>query len=202
MSVQTNLKDLLENLYVIPEMVKRDRVLGEKVEADEDNSKQKMVEGNWGPTLVEKRAGRFQGDGRTVFEKAQERKKICNMECAKGRSKNYNSFNVLSAPVIDDLAKDVGISLGVVQSAREQSIASVLDSDNCRIDNFDRNCTICQSELENRNDSDNLGELIGDDAPATPVNQPIIPQVEEDEASKGQWTFVVNRKKIEDKVIQ
>jgi hypothetical protein len=27
------------------------------------------------------------------------------------------------------------------------------------------------------------------------MNQPIIPQVEEDEASKGQWTFVVDRKK-------
>jgi hypothetical protein len=45
-----------------------------------DKGLPKAVKTKWGPTLVDKRPSRNKPDGRTVLEKAQERKKITNLE--------------------------------------------------------------------------------------------------------------------------
>jgi hypothetical protein len=49
-------------------------------------------------------------DGRTVLEKAQDRKKKTNLEEPKGITQN--SFSLLSAQEFSNVARDTGISLG------------------------------------------------------------------------------------------
>jgi hypothetical protein len=53
-------------------------------------------QGKWGPTLVDKRPNKFQRDGKTMLEKAQERKKINNLEKNKGIPKPLNPFSVMA----------------------------------------------------------------------------------------------------------
>jgi hypothetical protein len=64
---------------------------------------QKPVKPKWGPTLVDKRPRRNKLDGRTVLEKAQEGKKITNLE-VKGIHKHVNHFHVLSHVGIHELS--------------------------------------------------------------------------------------------------
>jgi hypothetical protein len=68
-----------------------------------DKGHPKAAKTKWGPTLVDKRPRKKKPDGRTVLEKAQERKKTTNLE-VKGISKHVNSFHVLSHIDIIDRA--------------------------------------------------------------------------------------------------
>jgi hypothetical protein len=65
-----------------------------------------------GPILVEKRPSRGQPDGRTMLEKAQDRKKRTNLEGPKGNSRSQNPFSILSNTEILNVARTVGIQTG------------------------------------------------------------------------------------------
>jgi hypothetical protein len=66
----------------------------------------------WGPVLIEKRSSRAPRDGRTIIEKAQDRKKKANLEDLQGIPKPMNQFIVLSNSEISNVAARTGISLG------------------------------------------------------------------------------------------
>jgi hypothetical protein len=98
---------LPENLYDIPDM---------KENSDKGESSLAMAEDGgvrerWGPVLVEKRLSRRNQDRRSVLEKAQDRKKLVNLEGGKGNSKSYHSSNVLSNDEISNIAREVGVCL-------------------------------------------------------------------------------------------
>jgi hypothetical protein len=58
---------------------------------------------------VEKRPSRVLKDGRTILEKAQERKMISNLEANKGKTKPCNKFSVLSSNEICQVVEVVGV---------------------------------------------------------------------------------------------
>jgi hypothetical protein len=66
----------------------------------------------WGPVLIEKRPSRAPRDGRTIIEKAQDRKKKANLEDLQGIPKPMNQFIVLSNSEISNVVARTGISLG------------------------------------------------------------------------------------------
>jgi hypothetical protein len=134
---------LPEDVYTIPEMENTFPEEKPDVEGTRDTCfLQKNTKGKWGPTLVEKRPSRFQRDGRTMMEKAQERKKIVNLEKAKGISKTSNSFFVLDAEEICSAAKVVGISLGDDQTAESRSVSDIMNCDRDSSSTFDENCSL------------------------------------------------------------
>jgi hypothetical protein len=82
---------------------------------------QKEGRGIWGPTLLEKRPCRQPRDGRTMLEKAQDRKRT-NLEEMKGKSNTNNSFAPLAVDDILSVADEIGVNLGNCQSEVEQSL--------------------------------------------------------------------------------
>jgi hypothetical protein len=149
----------------------------------------------WGLVLVEKRPSRGKRDGIIVLEKAQERKRICNLEIPKGINKT--SISALHNPAgISVLADDVGINLEDTRNARDESILEVMKNVEDRAKLFDMNCEVSLNTGEPAIDVSGPEDVVEEDgAPSTPSNQPVISQVEGAGDDKGQWTQVVNRKK-------
>jgi hypothetical protein len=77
-----------------------------------------------------------------MMEKAQERKKIVNLEKAKGISKTSNSFFVLDTEEICNAAKVVGINLGDDQTAESRSVSDIMNCDRDSSSTFDENCSL------------------------------------------------------------
>jgi hypothetical protein len=69
-----------------------------------------------------------QQDGRTILEKARERKKKTNLEGGAGISKSYNTFSILSADDVSSLAECAGISLGADLKDKESSILEIQEA--------------------------------------------------------------------------
>jgi hypothetical protein len=92
-----NYSGLPENLYDLPmgpELSKStclDHDMLEGVRKEKECNKKK-----WGLVLVEPRPSRQPRDGKTVLEKALDRKKHINLEGGHGNAKSYNTFSVLS----------------------------------------------------------------------------------------------------------
>lgn len=100
----------------------------DQIEADKKAQKRKP---GWGPILRIPRPRRVPDDGRTVLERAQELKKIINLE----KGNNYaSSFAFKSNTSLNDKATSVGIELG----SDNQSINETVDG-------------LKQKELENLN---------------------------------------------------
>jgi hypothetical protein len=85
---------LPENLYEIPEMAEQ------KMKASRGVVEGKMIrervgwtKNKWGLVLIEPRPSMFPRDGRTVLEKAQDRKKKINLEGHQGMEKSSNPFS-------------------------------------------------------------------------------------------------------------
>jgi hypothetical protein len=115
-----------DSLYSLPDP----KVGTEPEHSDVDGAKLKdniRKENNtrWGPVLVEKRPSRNPKDGRTMLEKAQERKKMVNLEDPKGMTISFNPFSVLSSYEISKVAKNIGVSLGSSLDEIESSILEV-----------------------------------------------------------------------------
>jgi hypothetical protein len=106
---------------------------------------QKMggVRERWGPVLVEKRLSRRNQDRRSVLEKAQDRKKLVNLEGGKGNSKSYHSSNVLSNDEISNIAREVGVCLDKNQVETNNAVREIQSSDSSRAVLYADNCEIC-----------------------------------------------------------
>jgi hypothetical protein len=111
----SEMRDLPDNLYVMLELA--EQLDGGTIMSDnqlEEDKKPKAREDKqkWGPILVEKRPCSGRQDGKTVMEKAQDRKRMANLDGVGGNSKSYNSFLVLSNREIASIASIVGVDLG------------------------------------------------------------------------------------------
>jgi hypothetical protein len=147
--------ELPGDMYILPEMKEPfPEKKSEDGRARDTRCMQEDTKGKWGPTLVDKRPSGFQRDDRTMLEKAQERKKIINMEKTKGITKTLNSFSVLAAEEIWSLAKVVGISLGVDQGVESKSMLDIMESDRARISTLSESYSQCK----------NVGESLGENA--------------------------------------
>jgi hypothetical protein len=106
-------KNLSANLYVIPDRMALDQVqeMGESTEVVGKGQGRKPRD-KWGPMLVEPRPTRVPRDGRTMLEKAQDRKNRVNLENSKGINKDPNPFSMLTASEIIEVAECVDICLG------------------------------------------------------------------------------------------
>jgi hypothetical protein len=65
-----------------------------------------------GPVLVEPRPSRHQKDGKTILVKAQERKRMTNLEDGMGEAQSSNTFSVLSNSKFAEIASTIGVSSG------------------------------------------------------------------------------------------
>jgi hypothetical protein len=107
--MQTN--GVPEDLLSFPEVIKtKQNDMRAEARKDGLGAAQKIQRGKWGPTLVEKRPSRFQKDGRTILEKAQERKMINNLKVNKGKTKPCNKFSVLCSEIYQ-VAEVLGVKL-------------------------------------------------------------------------------------------
>jgi hypothetical protein len=177
-------KNLPADLYVIPDRM------------DLDHEKQEGISKNkWGIVLVEPRPSRVPRDGRTIMEKAQDRKKKTNLENTKGIDKSLNPFSILTTVEILEIAECVDISLGKDQSDENETLLAMLDKEKDIDTTFDKACQMCQdlSMGSETNDARLAGS--GDDAPCTPVENIITSQDRDLSEVAGQWTLVCNRRK-------
>jgi hypothetical protein len=146
-----------------------------------------------GPILVEKRPSRYQLDGKTIMEKAQERKKKTNLDGCKGNSKSYNPFYIPSNSDISSLAEVTSVSLGNNDRGVNSMLAEMQEDDNLRARYFSDSCTVCQ--VENGEPSVVLEVSSfkceeGDAAPVTPQAPVIKPQLEGSDGLLGQCVTI------------
>jgi hypothetical protein len=146
---------------------------------------------------MEKRPSRRPVDGRTILEKAQERKKVVNLETRKIGNKPSNSFSIPSQSEIAIIAKSVGIKLGSDAVEVEKAIAEIQDIDRSRGSTFSTDCSSCN---ENKDSLVKVEEVNYMSSSLTHVECSVWPQLEEDVESHGQWTRVANRKKSKPKL--
>jgi hypothetical protein len=133
------------------------------------------VKKKWGPILVERRTCRNPQDGRTVMEKAQERKKKVNLDGVAGNAKSYNSFSVLSSSKISSIADTTSIKLGNSATDRVVSSSEIQNKEEARIGNLKEECAVCQSsKLDSVSGQEECGGQ-EDDALATPPHLTIRP---------------------------
>jgi hypothetical protein len=72
---------------------------------------------------VEKRPSRHQHHGKTIMEKARERKKKANLDGGKGNAKTYNPFSILSNHDLSSLVEVTCVKLW----ENEIEVKSILD---------------------------------------------------------------------------
>jgi hypothetical protein len=165
------------------------------------NEKKRGEKERWGPILVELRPSRGVKDGRTVLERAQDRKKKVNLEEPKGI--NHNPSPTLSSEditAIANIAVGTGVVLGRDLGENEKTLLEIIENDHDRKSPFEKVCPECQVKTETVGvNIDGKGEQ-GDDALCTPKNQSIRPQMGELSDGKGQWTLIANKKKSKPKV--
>jgi hypothetical protein len=203
----SEMRDLPDNLYVLLELA--EQLNGGTIRSDnqweEDKKKPKARadKQKWGPILVEKRPCRGRQDGKTVVEKAQDRKRMANLDGVGGNSKFYNSFLVLSNREITSIASIVGVDLGQNAKDRASSLDKIQQSDADRAKTFRCNCATCQdTESDNMLVTDRVCiDVVRDVVPTTP-DQQIKPQMGGDADVQSQWTQIVNRKKSKTRLKQ
>jgi hypothetical protein len=190
--------ELPENLYDIPEPAEKpgQEQPGEAEKLKVDQEAKGKGE-RWGPTLVEKRTSRHQLDGKTVMEKAQERKKKVNLEGSKGNTKSYNPFSVLSNSDISALAEVTGVRLGKNEKDKFAVMFDIQEKEDMMVQSFNASCSVCHSE--GRENEDLVVSVVageeGEGALETPPVHVNNPQLVGSGMIQGQWTGVINRKK-------
>jgi hypothetical protein len=81
-----------------------------------------------------------------LLEKAQEGKKIANLETARGKIHSSNSFAVLRYDDVEMITKVVGIDLGVDENDRKESVPQVLSRVETNEEVFNKTCVVCLSK--------------------------------------------------------
>jgi hypothetical protein len=161
LSDQRKVANLPDDVYTVPDMM--DVCQGQNNEKEKQviEKLQKGEKEKWGSVLVDKRPTRFQRDGRTVLEKAQDRKKKTNLEEPQGIS--HNPFSVLSISDVNEIASDVGIRLGVDQPTQGQVVLDMIAEQGDRKLEFDKKCLMCKeiskAENETPKQQANIGEM-------------------------------------------
>jgi hypothetical protein len=140
-SESMNVQGLPDDLYSLPELKFDLATVNKGVDGVslKGNTK-KEGKTKWGSVLVEKRSSRNPRDGRTIMEKAQERKKLANLEGPKGNSKYANPFSVLALDEISLVAKVVGVSLGSTVEEIEEPARVVQENGKIRLGLFEGQC--------------------------------------------------------------
>jgi hypothetical protein len=105
---------------------------------------------------VEKRPSRRPKDGRTVMEKAQNRKKLTNLETLKGIFRPCNPVEALHSDEILNMPNVVDISLGRSDSEVLNSCVEVKDRDVSRSKEFKSQCASCQGEMNMEGSMENI----------------------------------------------
>jgi hypothetical protein len=162
---------LPENLYTIP-VVEDPPQEVQMVEVRAEERQQKMDAGKWGPTLVEKRPTRGQRDGKTILEKAQERK-IINLEKPKGIPLSLYSLSNFDPVDASSVARVIGVSSGVDQISCDKSVLEVLECNRARVAEFEGGCEKCQkdqSDLLDRSNVDSRGREMTLKPPLTKIS--------------------------------
>jgi hypothetical protein len=178
---------LPENLYVLHESTEvqmQDQVHVSSLEKLDQGCN--MNNKKWGSILVEKRTSKHQLDGKTVMEKAQERKKKADLDGYKGNSKTYNPLLILSCSDISNMAEVTGVSLGKDTKEIENVIGEMQLNDEKMALNFKDKCEVCQTDSvvgPGVDAVDNVTVREGGDAPVTPVA-----------ASDPKWRVVMSYK--------
>jgi hypothetical protein len=191
---QEKVLGLPDNLYMILENT-QDITQGVEGKVKLARGKnQKEGRGIWGPTLVEKRPCRQPRDGRTMLEKAQDRKRT-NLEEMKGKSNTNNSFAPLAVDDILSVADEIGVNLGNCQSEVEQSLEIIQSGEAMRNSMFVEGCILCQVDKGNTAQPEGIIGQNVDEVLMTPPAQVVHNQVGDSGDGPGQWTCVVNRKK-------
>jgi hypothetical protein len=117
------------------------------VAQDKSGSDDKMQQRSseaWGPILVEKRLSKRNCDGKSILEKAQERKRIVNLETGqgKGNSKSYLHPPTLSKPEISNLSSSIGVKLGKDQREAEVAATMIQNSNMNRAEEYTKQCVV------------------------------------------------------------
>jgi hypothetical protein len=113
------------------------------------NEKKRGEKERWGPILVELRPSRGVKDGRTVLERAQDRKKKVNLEEPKGI--NHNPSPTLSSEditAIANIAVGTGVVLGRDLGENEKTLLEIIENDHDRKSPFEKVCPECQVKTE------------------------------------------------------
>jgi hypothetical protein len=165
---------LPDNLYDLPDGPEQSGIMEvEQVGQVLDKTEKGGNKKKWGSVLVP-RPRRQDNDGRTILEKAQDRKKLTNLDGCHGNSKIYNTFSVLSNSKIANVAKVVSVVIGNDKSEKASSLAKIQEVDLERARMFTDSYSVCQGnkvgEAPISEDSGYLGDG-GDVAPATPLSQ-------------------------------
>jgi hypothetical protein len=171
---------------------------------DNDEKGRKVTKKKWGPVMIEPRPSRQHRNGRTILEKAQDRKKRANLDSCHGNSKTYNPFSIPSNFEISSVTSVVKISLGENKMEKMSSLARIQELDLKRVKECRENCDICSvsvDDVRGQSLDDVSHEGDGNVNPNTPTSQLIKPQCESEVEALGQWTPMVNRKKLKIRVI-
>jgi hypothetical protein len=163
-----------------------------------DMGQEKKTKGKWGPILVEARPTRVPRDGRTIMEKVQERKMKANLKSNKGNHKK--PFPTFSTSEILEVAECTGARLGNDHSTKVVAAIEILNREKDRVETFDKSCQMCQDIPL---DAEIKGDVLsggGEDAPCTRVQLIVTSQDRDMSEIAGQWTKVVNKKKIKNRL--
>jgi hypothetical protein len=121
-----------------------------------------------------------------------------NLEGNKGNIRN--PFSALSTSEILEVAKCTGVSLGNEQSSKVVSAMEILNREKDRVKIFDKSCQMCQDVSVDVEIKEDLLAGVGEDAPCTHVQHIITSQDRNLSEIAGQWTKVVNRKKLKNRL--
>ena len=94
----------------------------------------------WGPVVVTRVSARIKNTRKTVMERAQELKKVKELEIPKGNFHGFlNSFAALDNASLIIKARDAGVSLGISDDDIEKNISTVNDVEQERLKIFHSN---------------------------------------------------------------
>jgi hypothetical protein len=177
---------LLENLYILPELKSSESVVVNCNGEGDDLGLENGNKSKWGPVPVEKRPCRRPKDGRTIMEKAQERKKVYNLEVLKGINSQSNPFSVLSYEKISSIASTIGVNLGCSEYEIGKSTVLLQECDRDLI--FEQNCKPCQEKTSDSVEFEK-GDVGEEETSQTPPDQIFTHQVDEsvDPLVSGPW---------------
>jgi hypothetical protein len=202
--MKSGLPVLPDDPFEIPNLPAKDELKQAQVRGKvEPSLRADETKKKWGLVLIEKRPSRVPRDGRTIMEKAQDRKKKANLDDIQGISKPINQFYVLSTSEISNVAARIGISLGSSVADKMRSLDNIQCMDNVRVEKFSKDCVKCQEcDPKDTKNSDVVidRDAQGDVAPCTPIQQIVDNPVGGSPESQGQWTLVVKRRKGKTKV--
>lgn len=92
---------------------------------------------NWGPVVAPRLSARIRRDGRTAIQKAEDLKKLKDLEVPKGnKNRNCNSFSAFNNDALMLKAKQAGLNLGNDEATVSYNIHAIRLVEDSRLSNF------------------------------------------------------------------